>query len=732
MSGKHYGRYLLESRIAMGGMAEIFCARTRTEGFEKRVCIKRILPHFLENEEFVTMFRDEARTAARLQHANVVQVFDFGEEEGTLFLAMEFVDGSDLRRLLDTARKQKLPLDVGAALQIAIDMCKGLHHAHTLKDGARPLGIVHRDVSPHNVMISRAGEVKVTDFGIARAAERATHTSTGMVKGKIAYMAPEHAQGLAFDHRLDQFATGVVLWEMLTGVRLFSGDNDAMTLKKVLACQVPAPSSIRKDVPASVDDIVLRVLKEPPTERFADMRQLEVALQRVLFSGAVDPATADVRSAFERIMADQPEPARKTSVITSDSLKEVQAPAPSGRSPAIEGLPPPALTESRSGAGERLPTTEPSGGPAGGVSMVFASSGKSQVAPGAQPGGVAAGGPARVLTEVEAHGPDPNARTVHEDDPRELAQVASPIARVEQGQPSHGGRAPMSAPPAAVTATATPSARRAATSEELPLPRVSELERLEEAAREPKRDGTPATATAVPRLAGERQPPTVALVPDGVVAMTAPGALPGEASVAGAAAARGRLPGRAVAAALSVLATVGALALFMANRRDHEQQGKSVQLEHQEGPAQPQAGASVTSRTPPVFAEPPPASVAMPVVPEPAPPPAAPVAAPAPTTAATPAPATAPAPTPAADVAGADASKARGHPKGKVVDVLVRTPRYSGFLYVGRERLEVSPQGNVYRLPVGTLSVRVQRGDGPTKASRVTVEPGKPTLVDLE
>jgi serine/threonine protein kinase len=231
---KAYGRYVLEERIAMGGMAEIFRAKTATEGFEKRVCIKRVLPHFLEDEEFVTMFRDEARTAAKLQHANVVQVFDFGEEDGALFLAMELVDGNDLRRIMDASRKKRVAIHIGEAVQIAIDMCRGLHHAHGL-------GVVHRDVSPHNVLVSKVGEVKVTDFGIARAAERATHTSTGIVKGKVAYMSPEQAQGLPFDHRLDQFATGIVLWEMLTGTRLFTGDSDVFILKKVLACEIPAP-----------------------------------------------------------------------------------------------------------------------------------------------------------------------------------------------------------------------------------------------------------------------------------------------------------------------------------------------------------------------------------------------------------------------------------------------------------------------------------------------------------
>ena len=322
MSGypKPYGRYVLQERIAMGGMAEIFRAHTATLGFQKRVCIKRVLPHFLEDEEFVTMFRDEARTAAKLQHANVVQVFDFGTEDGALYLAMELIDGADLRHILETSRKKRIPFEIGEAVQIAIDMCRGLHHAHTLVDNGRPLRLVHRDISPHNVLVSLAGEVKVTDFGIARAAERATHTSTGVVKGKVAYMAPEQAQGLPFDHRLDQFATGVVLWEMLVGARLFTGENDIVILKKVLECDVPSPSALRKDVPGALDDIVNKALARHPSDRFADMRHMELALARFMFSGAIDQATAEVRNLFTRIMSDSEAAHRKTQIA--------QAPAP--------------------------------------------------------------------------------------------------------------------------------------------------------------------------------------------------------------------------------------------------------------------------------------------------------------------------------------------------------------------------------------------------------------------
>ncbi len=339
-----YGRYILEDRLAMGGMAEIFRARTAQAGFEKRVCIKRVLPHFLEEDDFVTMFRDEAKTAARLQHANVVQVFDFGEVEEesgtTLFLAMELIEGADLRRLADQSRKKKRPFTIGEVTQIGIDVCRGLHHAHQLKDEhGVSLGIVHRDISPHNILVSRQGEVKITDFGIAKAAERATHTSTGIVKGKVAYMSPEQAEGKAFDHRLDQWALGVVLWELLCGERLFRGENDATILRKVLNVEVPPPSSRRDDVPRGLEDIILKSLAGTPDERFRDMREMELALSRFMFSGAVDPASAEVSAAYARIMdGDAPPTPRRTAVLDVPELARsaanpVAPPAPSPAPP---------------------------------------------------------------------------------------------------------------------------------------------------------------------------------------------------------------------------------------------------------------------------------------------------------------------------------------------------------------------------------------------------------------
>jgi serine/threonine-protein kinase len=324
-----FGRYVLEERLAMGGMAEIFRARMTTHGFEKKCVIKRILPHYLEQPDFVNMFRDEAALAARLQHANIVQVFDFGEEEQSLYLAMEFVNGADLKRVLTIANREGDRIGIGHATQIAIEMCRALYYAHNLvDDDDQPLGIVHRDISPHNVLISRAGEVKVTDFGIAKAAARATHTGTGVVKGKLAYMSPEQASSQPVDHRLDQFATGIVLWEMLTGSRLFGGDDEMSVLKKVMLCEVPSPCTLRPEVPESLETALMRALSEKPEDRFEDMRAFENALTRSLFEHTSDPEESNVRALVERILLSPKNSRRQTAVLEPAASGAAASPPP--------------------------------------------------------------------------------------------------------------------------------------------------------------------------------------------------------------------------------------------------------------------------------------------------------------------------------------------------------------------------------------------------------------------
>ncbi len=206
---QQFGKYVLLRKIAMGGMAEIFLAKTLgAEGFEKDVVIKRILPHFTEDEDFVTMFIDEARIASRLAHANIVQVFDFNQLDGRYFIAMEYIEGTDLNTALEEARKLELLLSVPQCVWVVMELAKGLHYAHTKQHQGQPLNIVHRDVSPHNTMVAYTGEIKLMDFGIAKAASRSTETQAGTVKGKCAFMSPEQAKGKELDGRSDVFALG--------------------------------------------------------------------------------------------------------------------------------------------------------------------------------------------------------------------------------------------------------------------------------------------------------------------------------------------------------------------------------------------------------------------------------------------------------------------------------------------------------------------------------------------
>ena len=286
MAPERFGKYELIRRLAFGGMAEIFLASlTGEQGFAKKVVVKRILPQFSSDPDFVQMFIDEAVIAARLTHANIVQVYDFGEVEGTYFIAMEWVDGVDLSSLLKRNREAGRSMSAPEVAAIGEAVARGLSYAHNfVDDSGRALDLVHRDISPHNIMLSRSGEPKVMDFGIAKASERATRTKTGMIKGKIAYMAPEQAQGLPIDKRADQFAVGLVLWECITGQRLFSGDSDMEMLRKVMHCETRPPRELRGDAPEELERIVMRALSPDREQRYADLADLERELSGFRFS----------------------------------------------------------------------------------------------------------------------------------------------------------------------------------------------------------------------------------------------------------------------------------------------------------------------------------------------------------------------------------------------------------------------------------------------------------------
>ncbi len=293
---RHLGRYELLRRIAVGGMGEIFLARMRgAAGFEKRVIIKTILGHLAAEEEFVTKFLDEGRTVVQLTHGNIVPVFDMGEEDGEYFIAMEYIPGRDLREILRRLMPQGRGLPVELATYVVSELCKGLDYAHRKEDEqGQLLGIVHRDVSPSNVLISHEGEVKVIDFGIASATSRLAQTVSGRIQGKFCYMSPEQATGARVDERSDIFAAGVVLYELLTNARPFHGANDMETLDLVRRCEVDPPSVLDPTIPPEVDAIVMRALQRDREARYPSIDRMQVDLLEYLYTHGQSPTGRDL------------------------------------------------------------------------------------------------------------------------------------------------------------------------------------------------------------------------------------------------------------------------------------------------------------------------------------------------------------------------------------------------------------------------------------------------------
>ncbi len=282
-----FGKYLLLERINVGGMAEVFIAKAfGVEGFERILAIKKILPTMAEDEEFMTMFIDEARISVQLSHANVVHIHDFGKQPQGFYIAMEYVAGRDLRTLLEYYRKQKEIMPTAQAVYVASKVAEGLDYAHRKKDArGQELGIIHRDVSPQNILISYEGEVKIIDFGIAKAANRSQKTQAGILKGKFGYMSPEQVRGLPIDRRSDVFALGVLLYEMLTGEKLFLGESDFSTLEKVRNAEVVAPSQFNPNIPPGLESVVLKALAREQEDRYQWASDLQEDLMRFLLAG---------------------------------------------------------------------------------------------------------------------------------------------------------------------------------------------------------------------------------------------------------------------------------------------------------------------------------------------------------------------------------------------------------------------------------------------------------------
>jgi hypothetical protein len=280
------GKYKLVRLIASGGMAEVYLARQAgAAGFEKLVCLKRILPHLARDKQFVEMFLNEARLAARLDHPNIVSIFDLGEANGNYFIAMEFIDGPSLRAAAKRALERGERLPIPEIVKIVSMAAAGLHYAHELADaGGKPLGLVHRDISPDNVLVHRNGAAKVVDFGIAKAANSSSSTRTGTLKGKVAYMPPEQLRGDPLDRRTDVFALGVVLYELLAGQRPWAGDSEVSLIGRIMTEDPPPLSTLRPDAPAGLVAVLDRALAKDREARYASCHDLQADLEALLVS----------------------------------------------------------------------------------------------------------------------------------------------------------------------------------------------------------------------------------------------------------------------------------------------------------------------------------------------------------------------------------------------------------------------------------------------------------------
>ena len=274
MDGAKIGPYRLREKIAQGGMAELYMADyVRQDGFKRAMAVKRVLPHLAENQDFINMFIREARLAALLQHPNIVQIFDFGKIQKAYFIAMEYIDGMNLGQIM-ASLKSGLPVNM--AMFVAIKISLGLDYSHKRKDDetGKPLGIVHRDISPQNILVSYQGEVKISDFGISKANTEPSLTQAGVIKGKLSYLSPEQALGQQVDHQSDVYALGLVLYEILSGQRVYQFDSDIEAIRTIPDMDIPPVSQLRPDIPEGLSRIINKCLCKDKKERYADAREL--------------------------------------------------------------------------------------------------------------------------------------------------------------------------------------------------------------------------------------------------------------------------------------------------------------------------------------------------------------------------------------------------------------------------------------------------------------------------
>jgi serine/threonine-protein kinase len=296
---KKFGKYFLLDQIAQGGMAEIYRARMATpDGGSRLLAIKKVIASYSSNQEFVKMFKEEIKTTSGFTHPNIVQLYDYGEEQGMLYIAMELVDGKNLRQFISRFAEIKSQFPVEVSVYIMEQSAHGMGYAHGYKDKitGKGLNIVHRDISPQNILISYDGAVKVIDFGIAKAVTNQESTRAGVIKGKPSYLSPEQISGEVLDGRSDIFALGIVLWELLTGKKLFASDNDYGVLKLIENCtnHVKPPSIFNPKVPKELDAIVMKALVKNRDQRYQTSEELQRALHKFLYQFAPEFNPADL------------------------------------------------------------------------------------------------------------------------------------------------------------------------------------------------------------------------------------------------------------------------------------------------------------------------------------------------------------------------------------------------------------------------------------------------------
>ncbi len=323
-----FGNYILLEKLAAGGMAEVYLAKKiGASGVQKFVAVKRILSQFSDSEDFIAMFKDEAKIAINLSHSNVVSIYDFGIERGQFYIVMEFVEGRNLRQVLNRMKRVDQYFSVAQVVHIIKQVAAGLDHAHRCIDPTtgQPLNIIHRDMSPQNVMLGFEGESKIVDFGIAKAAHQIEATRAGTLKGKFGYMSPEQVEGQTVDSRTDIFALGIMTWEMLANQRLFLANSEINTLRKIRECDVPSLRKINPNIPAELDQIVKKTLEKDKAERYQTAGDMHRDMQGFLSRFDPDFSTQDLGQFVKSLFSEEIIQIRKKQIVYSQVT--VQSPS---------------------------------------------------------------------------------------------------------------------------------------------------------------------------------------------------------------------------------------------------------------------------------------------------------------------------------------------------------------------------------------------------------------------